>query len=597
MKRGAAVKRGISTTMVAPMLQQPARIQWEKKRWNAARAAGAQGMVPPGAWSALGGEWHRRFSRSTAREANDWLRTYKDNLTRGDLYLPCGDGELQSWCDVRVTECKGIVHSGDATARRVRLLLSVLRRYGMELPRWLMELAEGHLQPLPGVEPGDIWPLFARLTCKRWWRRQARKLTVRAVEAYMRKRGTVAKYRQAYCSDWAVKNRLAASERNRLAMEQATATNQDGDSYTVAELAGTGQANMVNRRNELMTRIRGFEEVAADLGHVGEFWTFTTPSFFHRMRWVKAQKRAEKISKWNESTPREAQAYLCNCWERVRASMLRQGIRCYGFRVVEPHHDGTPHWHLLLFFHPDDVLAARKIARRYLLRVAGHEPGAIGARFNAKAIDPAKGTASGYIAKYIAKNIDGAGVHGHLKLQDDDSGLDLGSAALRVRSWASVWGVRQFQQIGGASVTVWRELRRVWAHGEPGKQADLFGSDVAEACGEAANAGDWAAYTMAMGGALLPRADRPLKPAYWLEEGLDEETGEILPCYTKTEYGDDRKGSVFGVDIVGCGFLLTKVYRWVIDWRPQPRASEPRGGEPPGGGFSILAHLCALGLV
>ena len=404
-------------------------------------------------------------------------------------------------------------------------------------------------------------------------------MQAREVDQLARLRQQVAKYRQVYCSDWVVKHRREAERRNHETLAQTVATNDAGQEYTLAALADLGVGDLGNRRAELMTRISGFETVATERGHVGEFWTFTTASRWHRMRWLSKVRKAAPVSRWNGATPRQVQDWMCVLWARIRADLNRQGIRIYGFRVVEPHHDGTPHWHLLVFLHADDRQAARKTCRRHLLSDDGTEKGAWRARFVAKAMDPGKGTASGYIAKYIAKNIDGCGVRGSLQLQDDDSGLAMEAGAERVRAWAAAWGIRQFQQVGGPSVTVWRELRRLWAECEPGTD-DLFGNCAVEAAGEAADAGDWASYVECMGGPLLPRADRPARPGYWVEgaENVDAETGEIQPDTTR--YGDLAKGGVFGLWVAGGGAVLTRFYRWCIEHRPGRALDVPIGRGP-----------------
>ncbi|MBJ2555089.1 replication endonuclease, partial [Salmonella enterica subsp. enterica serovar Bareilly] len=242
--------------------------------------------------------------------------------------------------------------------------------------------------------------------------------------------------------------------------------------------------------------------------------TITAPSRFHAVH-----SKGGFVSQWDGSTPQDTQRYLCGVWAKARAAISRAGIHVFGFRVVEPHHDGTPHWHMLLFMRPQDVDTVRDILC-YHARITDSEelqtPNALKARFHVEAIDPAKGSATGYIAKYISKNIDGFALDGE---QDEETGENLRDMAKSVSAWASRWRIRQFQQIGGAPVTVWRELRRL--------RDQVLTDRRMDAVLAAADVGDWAAYTQAQGGALVARRDLVVRLVYEITEQGNEYAEDV----------------------------------------------------------------------
>ena len=299
---------------------------------------------------------------------------------------------------------------------------------------------------------------IARMTDPLWHRRQLRKTHAKNVECAAIQLGYVNRARQKYVSDESLKRRTQQNARNLEMLEATTATNEHGDTFTLAELAAKGPANKAIRRAELMTRINGFERIANDLGHAGLFITITCPSFMHKWSTNGKGKGVYENQNYAGTTPKEAQKHLATVWARVRASLSRRDIQLYGFRIAEPNHDGTPHWHLLVFHAVDAIETIKARIRHYALEIAGHERGAVRHRVDFKVID-GRG-AAGYIAKYVAKNIDGH------KLQTDLCGgvelvADGMDTARRVEAWASTHGIRQFQQIGGAPIGPWRELRRV----------------------------------------------------------------------------------------------------------------------------------------
>lgn len=307
--------------------------------------------------------------------------------------------------------------------------------------------------------------------------------------------GRVGKHANPYCSKECVREFLANQKQQKQWL-QAMYIQDDHNPELVCSLADavkSSVSNPVNRRNELMTRIRGFEDLAADQEYSATFVTITAPAKYH----------VNSGRKYNGATPRQTQAVLAKSWRNCRSKLKRHELAYYGLRVVEPHADSTPHWHMILFCKPDVLASIKRTIETYATREDSTELTDIEARCKFVDIDPAQGSATGYIAKYISKNID-ASYTG--QLTDDETGKTISEHVADVRAWASKWNIRQFQFLGGAPVSVWRELRRFMndfsiediKHQGYFKGSEFL-SSLNNAC-ESADSGKWAEFVTATGG-------------------------------------------------------------------------------------------------
>lgn len=448
-----------------------------------------------------------------------------------------------------IGELKRLGYRGNYCQRQAWQLLFTLCE-GMEItPPTINDLDDKH----------QVAAALMRAFNERWWRRKLRTLQARKLEIACRYLGAVCKKRGGYCSDATLRRRTRQKQRNRELLEKLEAINDQGQRYTLAELSDLGVSNPVNRRNELMTRIRGFEEYAEDFpDYIPVFITQTCPSRFH-----SHHRSGSTYDNWNRSTPREAQAYLTDVWAKVRAAWKKEHIECFGLRVAEPHHDACPHWHLLLWFPKTVIKRALSIYRHCALQDSPNEAGAAKRRFTIKRDELAKG-ATGYIAKYISKNIDGLTENG------EAWNVQALKSAARIEAWASTWGIRQFQQLGGPSVTVWRESRRLSASSLR-EQTENLTPELAQAIQnimKAADQSDWKQFTHAMGGAILPRKERPLR-AYMIKK-LDD-TGEAI----KNAYGETIE-QLKGLFAFGTAVITTHLYDWTIQpIKPDKNTDDP----------------------
>ena len=163
----------------------------------------------------------------------------------------------------------------------------------------------------------------------------------------------------------------------------------------LADITMSANHNTNRYYAEIQNRINTLVNDAKSKKLVPIFMTITLPSEYHKMKTNKSTKKLIPNPFYNGTTPRNATKELTKMFAKLRHDRslkeLTKNERIY-YRVNEPHKDGTPHTHILMFIPNSSIPRVVKAFNRL---------------FNPKTnkIETKIRNASAYIMKYINKTL------------------------------------------------------------------------------------------------------------------------------------------------------------------------------------------------
>ncbi|WP_120008427.1 replication endonuclease [Teichococcus vastitatis] len=312
------------------------------------------------------------------------------------------------------------------------------------------------------AERNQPW-LQAERECPRWQRRHIR-TEVRRAQAWLDcalrlvgpaspavSRFTLGAWRQV--------------QARSLAWASATVVRfESGDEVPLAEVQACSRKS---RRAQMYAVVKGMEHHGDEHDMQAFFITLTLPGDYHPFTagaraMDGSYPHARANDDWNPALgPRAQWTQLQKRWEWIRARLAKyEPLREYfGIAVPEPHKDGTPHLHAMVWLpkyieHKERRLGTAMVLRGILRDLAPDRQ----ARLEIVRKRPDRrrtdGTMKRYAspASYVMKYV--------LKSLDDEETMSAGrEGAERHRAWASSRGIRRMRLVGvHGSLRIWQRL-------------------------------------------------------------------------------------------------------------------------------------------
>ena len=310
-------------------------------------------------------------------------------------------------------------------------------------------------------------PEGRRARCPMHHRRLLRRRAATARQHVAALLGTIGKGAAPYADGYAVgcwRERQEAARAFGLTREAFFA---DGRSIPLWDLMETSRKARIAA---LYAQTLGLDELAKRRQLIPVFLTMTLPPKHHPN---PAHGQPYAGVDWDDApSPGDTDAALAARWTRFRARVAAEKIELLGLRVVEPHQDGCPHLHALLYAKGEEEVEA---INRHLLAICPDPPGMARVASKLVRIDRERASAASYVMKYLIKALPAAEVAAELAdgVERDGDPDHLAHHA-EVAAWASERKLRRFAWLGLHGIrTVWQRVRSMSADERLGAPASI----------------------------------------------------------------------------------------------------------------------------
>lgn len=326
----------------------------------------------------------------------------------------------------------------------------------------------------------DLLPLTAQerlsLADPATWRRKLRKTGLSA-QGLMTSSLAMANENKHYCSDHSVMHYVErkAKERAYLAKKAVRFEKADGSTDTISLLDVADDKTSADIA-EVYAINKAYEHEAKTLGLDAYFLTLTLPGEFHPSpRRCHGQLNAD----WNTGYGlEEAGAEIQKMWRSIMREIKKtpEFLGAFGMKVLEPHKDGCPHLHAMLYLPPtyqineNGIFSEGHTQQKLNEIVAQFVPGEHQREIRLIRKDTTGGEASmspaSYVMKYILKSMKDAGdrpdlLTGNIKSKDPETRARAKAemARFRHKAWLGTLGRRGFSFVGMRGIRgIWRKL-------------------------------------------------------------------------------------------------------------------------------------------